>query len=89
MQSKLMDSKRMAKRLSGLQKEVLHLYRGCFRIVLTKPRPNRPHFVSYIREEFGKYKDLPKKDFTTIEHLLRVGHKRMKLYSRPELKDIH
>ncbi|CCE91831.1 Sdh6p TDEL_0D02470 [Torulaspora delbrueckii] len=79
----------MAKRLSGLQKEVIHLYRGCIRVAHTKPRPNQPHFVSYIREEFGKYKGLPKKDFTAIEHLLRVGHKRKDLYSQPELKDIH
>ncbi|QLQ78413.1 hypothetical protein HG537_0A06600 [Torulaspora globosa] len=79
----------MVKRLSGLQKEVLHLYRACLRVAHTKPRANQAHFVQYTRQEFGKYKDLPKKDFTTIEHLLRVGRKRMESYSRPELKDIH
>lgn len=79
----------MARRLSGLQKEVLHLYRNSVRVAHTKPKQNQPHFIKYIREEFGKYKDLPRKDFTTIEHLLRVGNKRINLYSAPELKDIH
>ncbi|AQZ11002.1 YDR379C-A [Zygosaccharomyces parabailii] len=79
----------MVKRLSGLQKEVLHLYRTSIRVAHTKPKENQPHFISYAREEFGKYKNLSRKDFTTIEHLLRVGNKRISLYSAPELKDIH
>lgn len=79
----------MTRRLSGLQKEVLHLYRSSVRVAHTKPVQNQPHFINYIREEFTKYRDLPRKDFTTIEHLLRVGHKRVKMYAQAELKDIH
>ncbi|CCK69581.1 Sdh6p KNAG_0C04800 [Huiozyma naganishii CBS 8797] len=76
-------------KLSGLQKEVLALYRGWIRMTYRKPRETRPHFLSYIHEEFGKYRDLPRKDFTTVEHLLRVGNKRLKMYSSPDLKDVH
>lgn len=79
----------MARKLSGLQREVLHLYRSSLRVAYTKPVENQHGFFKYIREEFGKYKDLPRKDFTTIEHLLRVGHKRIDMYSKPELKNIH
>lgn len=78
----------MAKKLSGLQKEVIHLYRQCVRAAFKKPAENRLHFVNFIRLEFGKYKSLPRKDFSTIEHLLRVGNRRLEMYSSPEVKDI-
>ncbi|AJU65877.1 hypothetical protein H758_YJM451D00611 [Saccharomyces cerevisiae YJM451] len=79
----------MPKRLSGLQKEVLHLYRASIRTAHTKPKENQVNFVSYIHEEFGKYRNLPRKDFTTIEHLLRVGNKKIATFSHPELTNIH
>ncbi|SCW02316.1 LAFE_0F03752g1_1 [Lachancea fermentati] len=79
----------MSRRVSGLQREVLQLYRQCIRAAHTKPKDNQPRFLKYIRSEFGQYKDLPRKEFSTIEHLLRVGHKRLEMYSAPELKDIH
>ncbi|CDO94212.1 unnamed protein product [Kluyveromyces dobzhanskii CBS 2104] len=78
----------MAKRLSGLQKEVIHLYRQCVKTAHKKPIENRPHFITYIRAEFGKFKDLSRKDFSTIEHLIRVGNRRLEMYATPELKDI-
>ncbi|AGO11452.1 AaceriACR206Cp [[Ashbya] aceris (nom. inval.)] len=78
----------MVKRLSGLQKDVLHLYRECIRVAYTKAPENRPHFIGYIREEFRRHKDLPRKNFVAIEHLLRVGKKKLALYSSPEIKDI-
>lgn len=79
----------MAKKLSGLQREVIHLFRQAVRVAHQKPVENRPHFIEFIHGEFGKYRDLPRKDFTTIEHLLRVGNRKLKLYAQPELKDIH
>ena len=79
----------MARRLSGLQKEVVHLYRQCIRTAHKKPIENRPHFITYIRREFDKYRSLSRKDFSTIEHLLRVGNRRLEMYAAPELKDIH
>ncbi|SCV06091.1 LANO_0H21902g1_1 [Lachancea nothofagi CBS 11611] len=79
----------MAKRISGLQREVLQVYRHCIRAAHRKPLTNQPNFVRYIRTEFSKYRDISRKDFSTIEHLLRVGNRRLKMYSASEVKDIH
>ncbi|KAF3994401.1 hypothetical protein FT663_01521 [Candidozyma haemuli var. vulneris] len=76
-------------RLSGLQREVLKLYRSCMRAVKTKPIENQEHWRAYVREEFGKHRKLPKKSFSVIEHLIRVGHRRYEMYSNPNIKDIH
>ena len=78
-----------AKHLSGLQKEVVHLYRQFIRMTYKKPKDNQYRFISYIHNEFNKYKDLPRKDFTTIEYLLRSGNKKLKMYSQDDVKDIH
>lgn len=58
-------------------------------MVYQKPIENRPHFLSYIHEEFNKYKNLQRKDFTTIEYLLRTGKRRLQMFSQPDVKDIH
>ncbi|CEP60282.1 Sdh6p LALA0_S01e07140g [Lachancea lanzarotensis] len=79
----------MAKRLSGLQRDVLQMYRLCVREAHKKPLASRPNFLRYIRTEFVKYRDIPRKDFSTIEHLLRVGHRRLETFASPEVKDIH
>ncbi|KAK6454797.1 complex 1 protein-domain-containing protein [Scheffersomyces xylosifermentans] len=76
-------------RLSGLQREVLKLYRACIRTVKTKPVDSREHWRSYIREEFEKHRELPKKSFNVIEHLIRTGHRKFEMYSNPQIKDIH
>lgn len=76
-------------RLSGLQKEVLQLYRKCMRCKNTKPVQTRDHWKSFIKEEFEKYHHLPKKQFSVIEHLIRQGNKRYELYLNPQIKDIH
>ncbi|ODV81692.1 uncharacterized protein CANTADRAFT_45878 [Suhomyces tanzawaensis NRRL Y-17324] len=76
-------------RLSGLQREVLKLYRACIRSVHTKPVENRAHWRKYVRDEFTKNRNIPKKLFSVIEHLIRVGHRRFELYLSPHIKDIH
>lgn len=76
-------------RLSGLQREVLKLYRACMRSVKTKPLDTQDHWRSYVRAEFDKYRSLPKKSFSVIEHLLRVGARRHEMYLNPNIKDIH
>ncbi|WPK26063.1 hypothetical protein PUMCH_003408 [Australozyma saopauloensis] len=75
-------------RLSGLQREVLKLYRICIRATYTKPSENRLHWRDYIRSEFDKHKLLPKKSFSVIEHLLRVGNRRYEMYRDPSIKDV-
>lgn len=76
-------------RLSGLQKKVLHLYKSCFRTIKTKPKETRIHWRNFIHEEFFKYKNIPKKQFNTIEHLIRNGHRKLEMFQNPQIKDIH
>lgn len=40
------------------------------------------------RNEFGKSIGLDKKDFGTIEYLLRKGQRQLEMYSSPRIKDI-
>lgn len=40
------------------------------------------------RDEFRKYHKMPKKEYTTIEYLLRTGYKRYEMFAAPEIKDI-
>ncbi|KAI0539970.1 hypothetical protein GGR58DRAFT_523494 [Xylaria digitata] len=68
-------------RLSGLQKEVLSLYRSCLRESRKKPKATRPHFESFARSEFDKHIKFDKRDFSAIEFLLRKG--------RPDAGGIH
>ncbi|PMD39717.1 complex 1 protein-like protein [Hyaloscypha variabilis F] len=75
-------------RLSGLQRDVLSLYRKCLRESRKKDAIARPHFESFARQEFEKSIGLDKKDFSTIEFLLRKGHRQLEMYSSPGIKDI-
>ncbi|RFU35182.1 hypothetical protein B7463_g1152, partial [Scytalidium lignicola] len=75
-------------RYSGLQREVLALYRNCLRESRKKPATTRNHFESFARKEFEKGLRVDKKDFGTIEYLLRKGKRQLEMYSSPGIKDI-
>ncbi|KAA8914479.1 complex 1 protein-domain-containing protein [Sphaerosporella brunnea] len=79
----------MMPRLSGIQREVLSLYRSCLRMIKEKPAESQQNFREYARHEFRQNLGLNKKDFATIEHLLRVGQKKLELYSQPGIKNIN
>ncbi|RMD44238.1 hypothetical protein DV735_g861, partial [Chaetothyriales sp. CBS 134920] len=68
-------------KLSGLQKEVLKLYRHCLREAGKKPAHSRQRFRDAARREFTRYRNLDRKDFSAIETLLRMGHRKLELYS--------
>ncbi|CAE7177060.1 Complex1 LYR multi-domain protein [Pyrenophora teres f. teres] len=76
-------------RLSGLQKDVLSLYRQCLRAVRAKPNDAQSHFRDFARAQFHKHKDVGKKDFGTIEYLLRRGRNQLESWSDPGIRDIH
>lgn len=78
----------MAK-LSGLQKDVIHLYRQSVRLCYKKPIDKRLHFLNYVHNEFHKNDYLKRKDFTTVEYLLRVGKKKVEMLADPSVKDIN
>ncbi|KAH6844120.1 hypothetical protein B0T12DRAFT_359324 [Alternaria alternata] len=78
-------------RLSGLQKDVLSLYRQCLRAVKQKPTSNMLvwRLMMIRRSEFHKHRDVGKKDFGTIEYLLRRGRNQLETWSEPGIRDIH
>ncbi|KAH6690402.1 hypothetical protein F5X68DRAFT_202854 [Plectosphaerella plurivora] len=73
---------------SGLQKEVLGLYRQCLRGIREKPEAARPHFLSFAKAEFRKSLSVDKKDFAAIEFLLRKGRRQLEVYSSPGIRDV-
>ncbi|EJP62993.1 complex 1 protein (LYR family) protein [Beauveria bassiana ARSEF 2860] len=81
-------------RLSGLQKEVLALYRHCLRESRKKPEvpavpyPNAFNRIFKLLREFAKSRDIDKRDFAAIEFLLRKGKRQLQVYSSSGIKDI-
>lgn len=75
-------------RLSGLQREVLSLYRKCLRETRKKPPESRSNFKNYARAEFQKHLSVNKKDFGAIEYLLRKGHRQLEMYASPGIRNI-
>ncbi|KAI4679136.1 uncharacterized protein J4E88_006429 [Alternaria novae-zelandiae] len=47
------------------------------------------HFRDFARSEFHKHRDVGKKDFGTIEYLLRRGRNQLETWSEPGIRDIH
>ncbi|KAI4918329.1 hypothetical protein J4E90_002713 [Alternaria incomplexa] len=45
--------------------------------------------TSSSRSEFHKHRDVGKKDFGTIEYLLRRGRNQLETWSEPGIRDIH
>jgi succinate dehydrogenase assembly factor 1 len=70
----------MTRRLSGLQRDVLSLYRRCLRAARSKPEATRSNFERYARHEFERNTMLDKKDFGTIEFMLRKGQRQLEIY---------
>ncbi|KAF8247431.1 hypothetical protein K440DRAFT_550860 [Wilcoxina mikolae CBS 423.85] len=76
-------------RLTGIQRDVLSLYRSCLRMVREKPMESQANFREYVRDEFREHLSVSKKDFATIEHLLRLGRRKLDTYSQPGVKNIY
>ncbi|KAI5369316.1 Putative complex 1 LYR protein [Septoria linicola] len=75
-------------RLSGLQRDVLALYRNCLRAARKKPAQNRGNFESFARREFEKNIHVDRKDFTSIEFMLRKGTRQLETYEAPNITNI-
>ncbi|KAF2474626.1 uncharacterized protein BDR25DRAFT_215504 [Lindgomyces ingoldianus] len=75
-------------KLSGLQRAVLSLYRQCIRALRDKPNDTRENFRLFVREEFRKHINVDRKDFSTIEYLLRRGHRQLDIYQDPGIRNI-
>ena len=70
----------MARRRSGLQGDVLQLYRGILRAAAKKDAATLLFAKERFRESAAAVK---RSEFKRIEFLLRQGHKRLKLLSMP------
>ncbi|KAL1304771.1 hypothetical protein AAFC00_003707 [Neodothiora populina] len=75
-------------RLSGLQRDVLSLYRKCLREARKKPVDVRSNFLEFARTEFKEHKKIDKKDFSAVEYMLRRGQRQLEIYSAPGIRNI-
>ncbi|KMT05086.1 hypothetical protein BVRB_7g172400 [Beta vulgaris subsp. vulgaris] len=65
-------------KLSGLQKQVLNLYRGFLRAARSKSPEDRRQVELIVSEEFHRNSKLiDRKNFIYIEYLLRRGKKQL------------
>ena len=70
--------------LSGLQKQVLALYRGFLRVARLKSPEERQRIEDLISAEFRKKStSVDRKNFMYIEYLLRTGAKQLQQLSNP------
>eukprot|EP00038_Savillea_parva_P021776 m.36024 g.36024 ORF g.36024 m.36024 type:complete len:95 (-) comp5352_c1_seq1:455-739(-) len=76
-------------RFSGIQKQVLGLYRSMLRAVLTKPQDGHAVWLNHIRSEFDKSSHLSRGDVTAIEHRLRIGNRQLKLIQQENVPYLH
>lgn len=75
--------------LSGLQKQVLSLYRKALRVAISKGPEYRDQNVAFVRAKFREgANSVDRKDFRTIEFMLRQGEKKLKTYSKPGVSKV-
>ncbi|XP_047310765.1 succinate dehydrogenase assembly factor 1, mitochondrial [Impatiens glandulifera] len=64
-------------KLSGMQKQVLSLYRGFLRATRSKSSEDRRRIESIVSQEFRRNSQVDRKNFIYIEYLLRLGNKQL------------
>jgi len=75
---------------SGLQKDVLNLYKRALRIARTKPAETRAKFDILIRYTFRtQAASVTPRQLNAIEHLLRKGNRQLETYEAPLVKDCY
>ncbi|KAI9189969.1 hypothetical protein H9P43_001402 [Blastocladiella emersonii ATCC 22665] len=75
-------------RHSGLQLEVIKLYKQCMQVARSKPAEHRANWERFVRAEFAKNRHISPKDFATIEYLARTGKRRLDTYRNPSIHSI-
>ncbi|CAI9117148.1 OLC1v1018492C1 [Oldenlandia corymbosa var. corymbosa] len=72
-------------RLSGIQREVLALYREFLRVARVKSGEDREQLVHLVSSEFRRNsKEVDRKNFECIEHLIRQGRKQLDQLKSPD-----
>lgn len=72
-------------KLSGLQRQVLSLYRSALRLAREKDGRPGGQMAIYARTEFERNKLIEKKNFQLAEHYLRKGRKQLELLSQSDV----
>lgn len=65
---------------SGVQKQILGLYKSFMRELKHKPLEQRNSFKIHIRQQFKDKKDVPRTEMRIIEHWLQFGKRQLKLF---------
>ncbi|KAI8821714.1 uncharacterized protein EV422DRAFT_495324 [Fimicolochytrium jonesii] len=77
-------------RRTGLQRDVLDLYRALHRAIRQKPESARSHFYHHVQTKFRQdAASVTVKDITTIEYLLRRGRRQLEVLRSDAVVDIH
>ncbi|KAM5535032.1 hypothetical protein V8D89_011260 [Ganoderma adspersum] len=78
----------MSLRRSGLQKEVLSLYRRALRMANAKPPAVQGKFQLFVRYTFKtQAATVSPRDIAAIEHMLRRGRRQLEMYEDPKVRD--
>lgn len=66
-------------RPSGLQRQVLSLYRNALRAARRQELEQRVGIETHARCEFDKYRNADKRNYQLIEHLIRRGKRQLEI----------
>jgi succinate dehydrogenase assembly factor 1 len=73
-------------KLSGIQKQVLALYRGFLRTARLKAPEERRRIESVVSAEFrDNARNVDRRNFVYIEYLLRRGKKQLEQLKNPDI----
>eukprot|EP01027_Heterolobosea_sp_BB2_P012228 GEZU01017737.1.p2 GENE.GEZU01017737.1~~GEZU01017737.1.p2 ORF type:complete len:146 (-),score=30.30 GEZU01017737.1:177-614(-) len=81
-------SKLQVSRHSGLQKQVLSLYKSLLRAANTKEPEKREDLKTYIRSEFRQNMTLPKNEVMRIEWLVANGKNQLEILNSKQTDGI-
>jgi hypothetical protein len=76
----------MGRALSGLQLQVLHLYRQALRAARKQEPHSRRNLEEYARHQFETQRSVSRTNVLLIEHLLRQGNKQLQMLSQTDVK---
>lgn len=69
---------------SGIQRQVLALYRAVLREAARQPQPSRGSIQAYARHTLEQHRAVSKGDVMRIEYLLRQGGKQLERLRSPD-----
>mmetsp|Transcript_25644 Transcript_25644/g.35700 ORF Transcript_25644/g.35700 Transcript_25644/m.35700 type:complete len:84 (-) Transcript_25644:126-377(-) len=75
-------------RRSGIQRQVLSLYRSFLKVSRSKPETQKKQWTETIRSAFKEGAKEKKTNFKKIEYLLRQGNKRLELIKDSSVKAV-